>query len=608
MLRAGFIRDVRLKPGVTHEQAVAALEPMIQQFAKASPKGFPKDAFKLRLVGLNDDFLKQLGGTLALLFCAVVLLLAIGCGNVSILLLARGTSRMGEFAVRSAIGASRRRMVSQLLTESLLLSLTGAALGVALAYVSLDKIVAGLPQYSFPHEAAIRINVPVLCFSVAVALLTGVLFGLWPALQMSRPEVSQMMAGIRRVAGSVRGRRTLSILIGCQIALTLVMLAGAGAALEGFAKLAGARLGYDPHNVMSLSIPLHENTHVVWADRAAYFQQLMERVAAVPGVEMASISTNATPPNNGGETKFEIVGKPTGQDQTLRVNMVSEGYFPTLRIKLAQGRFWDETENRNGAQVVVVNQTLARKYFPAGDALGHSIKVPFQDYVNPPFSLTAPGVSGVLEIVGVIEDKLDDGLRNPIKPEAFVPSTIWMRMGTQILVRSKESPLKLLKSIQTEIGKVNPDQQVGSGVQDLEHWISTRPEYAQGQFIGWLFGAFAVLALLLAAVGLYSVVAYSVAQRTNEFGIRMALGAQRDHVLGIVMKSTVASVGGGVAAGLVLALALNQVLAHWAEGSSRDPLMLAGVTVLLGLVAAVACLIPARRASHVDPMTALRCE
>jgi predicted permease len=602
-----FDCEVRLKPGVTHAAADSALQGLMVQFQKETPNHFPKGDFKVDVRGLNDDFLEQLGGTLALLFAAVALLLLIGCGNVSILLLARGTARRHEFAIRSAIGATRRRMISQLLTESLLLSLTGAALGVGLAYASLAKIVAWLPQNSFPHEAAIHINVPVLCFSVGIAIFTGVLFGLWPALQLSRPEVSQVMqSSTRKVAGSVQGRRTLNSLIAGQIALTLLMLAGAGAALEGFLRLMNTRLGYDPHNIISVGIPVHENTFKTWAERSTYFEQLRAKVAAVPGVTIAAISTNATPPSNGNNTKFEILGKPSTQDQPGRLNFVSPGYFAALRIPLAQGRIWDETENRRAALVIVVNQSFVRKYFPNGDAIGHSVKVPVAD--APPFNLLAPGADGWLRIVGVIEDKRDDGLRKPILPEAFVPYTLFMRMWTQILVRSEVPPLTLLHTIQTQIVSVNADQQTAGRTEDLEHWIIHQPEYEQGNLITWLFGSFAVLALALASVGLYSVVSYSVVQRTNEFGIRMALGAQRGHVLNIVFYSVLGSVGGGVITGLVLSLALNKVVAQWAEGSSRDPLMLVGATVLLAMVASVACAIPARRASRVDPMEALRYE
>jgi len=601
---------IRLKPGVTHEQAKAVLGPLIRQFAKETPKHFPDSEFQFTVVGLNEDFVKQLGGTLSLLFCAVALLLAIGCGNVSILLLARGTARQQEFAIRAAIGANRGRIIRQLLTESLLLSLTGAGLGMLLAYKLLAIIVWLLPPYSFPHEAAIQLSLPALGFSVGVALLTGILFGLSPALRLSRPDVSQVMqSSSRKIAGGVRGQATNKVLIGGQIALTLLMLAGAGAAMEGFLKLLHTPLGYDPHNVMSVGIPVHDGTYKTWAERSAYFDLLMHRAGTVSGVDMVAISSNATPPSNGSRNKVEILGQAALDNQEVRINFVSPDYFPLLKIPVVRGKIWDETENHNAAHVAVINETMARLYFPKGDALGHSLKVPaIKD--EPPYTLSAPEANGWLQIVGVIADKRDDGLRKPIVPEAFVPYTLSMRMGTQILVRSKAgiAPLSLLHSIAAQVNSVDPDQQVNGQVEDLEHWISNQQEWQQEHLVAWLFGAFAVLALALAAVGLYSVVSYSVAQRTNEFGIRMALGAQRSHVLGIVFASTVTSVGGGIAAGLLLAVALNKVLGHWAEGSARDPFILLAVTGLLGVVAALACAIPARRASVVDPMTALRVE
>ena len=603
-----FYVGIRLRPGVSHEAANAALEPLLQQFEKETPKHFPSGNFRLHVVGLNEQFVQELGGTLYLLFTAVALLLAIGCGNVSILLLARGTARQHEMAVRTAIGASRGRIVRQLLTESVLLSVTGAALGVLMAYRALAIIIDLLPQYSFPHEASIQINLPVLIFSVAIALLTGILFGLWPALQLSRPEVSQVMqSSTRKIAGGLHGRTTHNILAASQVALTLIMLAGAGAAMEGFLRMVHTPLGYDPHNVMSVGIPVHDGAYPTWEARLAYFETLRNRASTVPGVTMAAISSNATPPSNGWQTGVEILGKSRTDQQKIRVNFVSSGYFPILRIGLAQGRIWDETENHRAAHVAVINQTMARLYFPNGDALQHSLKVP-EMKGELPYSATAPESDSWLQIVGVIADKRDDGLRNPILPEVFVPYTLSMGMWTQILVRSEQSPLKLLHSVGAEVNAIDSEQQINGQVRDLDHWISSQQEYEQGQFVAWLFGAFALLALSLAAVGLYSVVSYSVAQRTNEFGIRMALGAQRMHVLRIVFASTVTSVGSGIAVGILLTLALNKVLARWAEGSSRDPLVLLVVTVLLSLVAAIACSGPARRAVEVDPMTALRYE
>ncbi len=603
-----FYAGVRLKPGVTHAQADSALQPLIAQFAKETPRNFPPDLGKLRVEGLNEKFIHDLGGTLYLLFGAVALLLMIGCGNVSILLLARATAREHEFAVRSAIGASRRRIICQLLTESLLLSLTGALLGLLLAYKTVSVIVANLPQFSFPHEAAIQINVPVLLFCIAVAVGTGILFGLSPAWQLSRPEVSQVMqSNSRKAIGNVRGRRTHSILIGGQIAITLLMLAGAGAAIEGFQRLAHMRLGYDPHNIMSVGIPIHDGAYKSWAERTAFFERLLAKAREVPGVSVAAISSNATPPSNGFNTKFEILGKPGAQDQTMRVNLVSKEYFPALRIPLMQGRFWNADEEHRGATLFVVNQTFAKRYFPNQDAIGHSIKIP-QLEPQPPYFFTSPGSDGWFLIVGIIADKLDDGLAKPVAPEGFVPFTVAMGMYTQILVRTQSQPLAMLHSVAAAVNSVDPDQQVVNNVKDLDHWIADEPEYARGQLVSWLFGAFAVLALALASVGLFSVVSYSVAQRTNEFGIRIALGAKRGHVLRIVFSSTVMSVGGGILTGVALTLALNKVMASWAAESSRDPLMLLAATCVLSMVATLACSLPAWRASGVDPMKAIRYE
>ena len=268
--------EVKLKPGVSHAAIDAEFQSLFEQFAKETPKHFPADGFRVNVQGFNDRFMKELGPTLYLLLGSVALLLLIGCGNVSILLLARGTAREHEFAVRAAVGAGRARIMRQLLTESLVLALSGAALGVLLAYRLVAVIVSMLPESSFPHEAAIRINLPVLCFSVGLAIFTGVFFGLSPALQFSRPEVSQVMqASTKKVLGGVRGKRIHNILIGGQIALTLLLLASAGAAIQGFIKLNRSHLGYNPHNVMSVGIPVHDNTYTSWESRSQYFSQLM---------------------------------------------------------------------------------------------------------------------------------------------------------------------------------------------------------------------------------------------------------------------------------------------------------------------------------------------
>ncbi|HWE83853.1 MAG TPA: ABC transporter permease [Terracidiphilus sp.] len=610
----GYYVGLRLKPGITHAQANAALTPLIDAFRKETPKHFPDTPMKFTVVGLNEDFMHDIGGTLYLMFGSVALLLLIGCGNVSILLLARAASRRSEFGVRAAVGASRSRLVRQLLTESLVLSLTGAGLGILLAWKMIGMIVANLPEFSFPHEAAIHFNIPVLAFCVCLAVATGVLFGLWPALELSRPDVARtVQAGSRRTTASSGRQRLHGALISGQIALTLLLLAGAGAAIEGFVRLSNTPLGYDPTHVMSVGIPVHQGTYGTWAERAPYFEKLLDAVRTVPGVSMAAMSSNATPPDNGFNTHFEIVGQPSSNNQDLRFNLVSPEYFRVLSIPLLQGRIWSADENHQGAALAVINQTFAKRYFPHGDAIGHSLKLPeLASVARPPFLLISPAASSPILVIGIVGDKLDNGLAKPVEPEIFVPYPFLTTMYTQILVKSSVgSPLALLHAVQVKVNSVDHAQQTNGRVEDLAQWIRDTPEWARGHLVAWLFGGFAALALALAAVGLYSVVSYTVSQRTNELGIRLALGASRANVLRLVLTSMVGSVAIGAGLGLILSFALSRLMAHWSpesQASSRDPILMLAASLTLLLVTLLASAIPARRAAAVDPAIALRYE
>ena len=608
--------NLLLRPGVGRASAGAALQPLVEQFARYMPQDFP-DVFRVRVEGLNDWVLRSMGGTLYLVFAAVMLLLAIGCANVSILLLARGTARQHELAVRTAIGAGRMRIIRQLLTDSLLLAAIGAVLGVLTSYGALALIRNLLPQNTFASEAVIRINLPVLFFSVVVALGTGVLFGLWPALQLSRTHIGEIMqSGARRLAGSVRGRKAHSMLITAQVALTLLLLAAAGSSMKGFAQLIHQPLGYDPHNVMSIAIPLRASSYGTWPARAAYFEQLREKVAETPGVITAAISTDATPPRNGWTMGFEVLGKPmapgagavfdSSGSEIGSVNLISPEYFAALRIPLLQGRIWSDAENNKGAHVAVINRTLAQRYFPNGDAIGHSLRSGGLEG-NPATVMSPPNIGATwFQIVGVVGDARNDGLRSAPRPSVYVPYTFSMGDGTEILVRSGVPPLTLQRAVREQLRAINPDQI--SGAHDLETSLSYEPEWQQEHVSAWIFGIFAWLALALAAVGLHSVVSYTVAQRTNEFGIRMALGAQRADVLRMVFRATSVSLGAGISAGITLWLALGKILAKWAQANPRDPIILLEGTILLGVVSGLACAVPARRAAKVDPMIALRCE
>lgn len=601
-----FASSLKLRPGVTVAQANAELQPILERFAKEEPQRYP-ETFRVNLRSITDIYAKPLGPTLYLLLGAVASLLLIGCANVSILLLARGAERQHELAVRAAVGADRARMIRQLLTESLGIALTGTLLGVLLAWRSLSLIVAWLPENSFPSESVIKMNMPVLLFSVALAILTTVAFGLWPAMQLSRPDIAHLMqSSTRRLAGSAHSRRTHGAMVGAQVALTVLMLAAAATAGKGFLHMVNADLGYDPHNTMSVPIPIHENTHVSWQNRAQYFEQIRARIAAMPEVLSAAISTNATPPDNGWRQQIELFGSAKAEKPEVLLNFIDPEYFRLLHISISQGRVWDETENMRGAMFAVINQIMARQLWPNGDAIGHQFRIPTMKD-EPPYSPAAPGADGWLQIIGIVADARDDGLRNPIKPAIYVPFTLKLRMFTQILVRTRVAPMSILRDVRAQLVQIDPDQQV-MRTRDLEAWITGLQEYAQQRLVATLFGIFSVLALVLAAVGLYSVVSYGVATRTNEFGIRMALGANARHVFRIVLSSTALYVGIGLFAGLILTVAFDKVAAKWVADSSRDPLILAAVSVLLLASAFAACFLPARRATSIDPMAALRCD
>jgi predicted permease len=366
-------------------------------------------------------------------------------------------------------------------------------------------------------------------------------------------------------------------------------------------------LGYEPQHVMSVVIPIGEDAHTTWADRARFFTELHDKIAAMPGVLSAGVSTNATPPNSGWRLPVEILGKSASQAQEAHVEFVGPEYFATLQIPFLSGRMWDQSEIARGATLVLVNQAFVRQYLSGGDALGHAVRVP-QFATLPPMARTANGATGWLQIIGVVGDSLDDGLDRPAAAAVYAPYTLMTVPFTQVLVRTQGEPLAMLHSIRQQIASIDPDQQTADNIRDLEGWIQREPEYARARLISMLFGAFSILALALAAVGLYSVVSYTVLQRTSELGVRVALGARRRDVLRLVALSAGSSVGLGIAAGLALSFGLNRLIARWIESGTRDPIMLLAASGLLILVAALACMVPARRALAIDPMAALRCE
>ena len=605
---------IKLKPGYSLEAARAELEPLVLQWRDRDPKGYPP-VTHLKVVTLNEQVLGQFSGTLLLLFGAVTLLLVIGCANVSILMLARGTARMHELALRSSLGASRRRIVRQMLTESVMLSLAGAAIGVLLAYGAVKWIAAALPYYSFPHEASIHVSVPVLLFSVLIAVLTGILFGISPALQLSRPNLSELIqSGAGRHSGGGAGRRTHRLLITGQVALTLVLLTIAGAATRAFLNAYRLPLGFDVDNVTYLGLALPKKSHPGWTDRANKYEAVRQAIASAPGVEQASVVTTWTPPMQAYTAKVDIEERQDLTGIQSQLVLVSPETFETLGIPLVQGRNFSQSEMMRGAHVGLVNQAFVRKYLGDSDPIGRHVKSPGLKIDQQDFAFAADS-DGWFEIVGVTADARNNaGFRNgesntkelPIEPSFYVPHTMVLTPYMNFLVRTKGDAASAIRSAEQRVLLLDPEIAVAE-THPLTWYMETMI-WGQQRFIASLFAIFSLLGLVLAATGLYSVVSFSVGQRNQEMGIRMALGAQRANILGLVLKSVAATVGIGIVLGLALSVALNRVVAHWVQSSSRDPLLLITVAFVLVVIALFACIWPARRAATLDPMKALRTE
>jgi predicted permease len=601
-----WLSFVKLRPGTKHATAAEELQVLVDRISKVDPKDFRKDR-KVAIVTLNEEVLGKFAGTLVLLFGAVLALLIIGCANVSILLLARGTARQHELAVRVSVGAGRSRLIRQLLTESVVLSVTGAALGVLAAYKGVDAISAMLPYYSFPHEASIRVNAIVLLFSAGVAVLTGTLSGISPAWQISRPHLSGLIqASSSKHSGSARSRLMHRILIAGQVALTILLMAGAGAAIRSFVALIHTPLGFDPENVVSMDIASPRGANPTWEKRIQANETVRHAIEQTPGVTSAAVSTSWFPGLGAFNGKIELQSKPTLTEAQSVLSLASSNIFSTMRIPLLEGRVFDDAEVMRGAHVALVNEAFAKQYLADTDPIGQRVRSPALK-IEQPNLVVAQAPDDWLEIIGVVGDARNDGLERPIKPAVFIPYSFILPPDEAVLVRVTGNPEAAVQNIQRRLRTVNGELVVSGQSHTISWWLSTQG-WGREQFIATLFAIFAALALALAAAGVYSVVSYAVTQRTQELGIRMALGAQRSSVVRLVLTSTAITLGTGLAVGLALSLGLSRVMASWAGGSSRDPMILASATLLLAIVATFACLVPAWRAASIDPMRALRIE
>lgn len=593
--------QARLKPGVSIAAAQADIDVVARRLAKEYPKNYPKQ-FSVEIETWTDRLVGHFRKTLYTLAAAVGLLLLIACSNVANMLLARATAREKEMAIRASMGATRWRLIRQLLVESLLLALGGAALGCGFAYVGIKLIVTFIPDGTIPHEAVIGLNVPVLLFSLGIAGLTTLFFGLAPALQTARRDIVEpLKAAGKGISGGFRKGRLRNTLVVIEVALSFVLLAGAGLLMRSFVALQDVDLGLNPHQILVARLPLPKGQYDTAQKMQNFFQPLLARLEALPGV-VAATETSTLPLYGGIPSQFDISGKPHSDHWEGVFQLVSEGYLPTLGIKLVRGRALSEGDVSTARKVMMINQTLMNKYFGKDDPLGQLVRIEMLEEVPKP-----PVKEAVFEVIGVVADVKNSGVQEPPRPEMFIPYTITGGFERGILVRTSQDPLTMLNVVRNEIWAV--DHNVALTLTgSLDDYLK-KFTYSEPRFSLILLGVFAGVGLVLVGVGIYSVIAYTVSMQTQEIGLRMALGAGRADVLGMVLRMGLRLVLAGVVIGLAGCFAVTRILASQLWGTSPwDPATLVGVVIVIVIAGIAACYFPARRATRVDPTVALRYE
>jgi len=586
----------RLKPGVPLAQAQSQMDGIAAGLEKEFPAA--DTGWGVNLVPLHEQSVGGIRPALLILLGAVGFVLLIACANVANLQLTRATSRHREMALRAALGASRRRIARQLLTESMLIAVAGGAAGVLLANWVVAILVSLAPR-GLSELRTVHLDLRVLAFTAALVLVTGILFGIAPALDATRRDVNESLKEEGRSAGqSGRGNWLRRIFVVAETALALVLLIGAGLLIRSFSRLQAVSPGFDPHNLLTMKLDLPSSKYSKDAQRIAFFRQLLDRVRALPGVESASGNVALPFTGLGSRTGFTIAGRPVppamSDRPTVDVRVVEPEYFRTMRIPLIRGRFFDAREETEESHVVIINETMARENWPNQDPIGQQVVIDMKDN-NVPST-----------IVGVVGDVKHEGLDATPIAMSYWPHPELTYSQMTLAIRTTGDPMHLSLAVQQQLRELDKDQPV-SQIRTMDQWMADST--SQARFNTVLLATFAGVALLLAVVGIYGVMAYSVTQRTREFGIRMALGAQIADVLRLVTREGFSLALAGVALGLILSLAMTQLLRSLLfQVSALDPWVFGGVAALLSVVALGACLIPARRATHVDPMVALRYE
>jgi putative ABC transport system permease protein len=588
MNRLGVI--ARLKPGVGIGQASAEMDAIARRLTEQYPQTNTDKG--VRLAPLQQQAVGKARTALLILLGAVGCVLLIACANVANLLLARAAGRQKEMAVRTALGASRGRVVRQLLTESLLLAFAGGAAGLLLARWGVALLLAMAPA-SLPRAYDIRLDARVAGFTLLISLLTGIVFGLLPALQASKINLGETLKeGGRDAAGLLR-RRLRGFLIVSEVALAFVLLIGAGLLIRSYARLTAVDPGLDPRGVLTMDLLLPPAKYSDGRS-VAFFQQTLERVRALPGVETATTVSPLPLSGAHGSGGFGIEGRPSPTDQAFNAGMrrISPDFFKTFRVPLLKGRLIEEGDGANAPLVVVINESLARTYFANEDPLGKR--------------LTFTNGTVVREIVGVVGDVKHAALDEEAKPEIYYPMAQFPTLFMSLAVRTSGDPLQMVAAVRGQVWAVDKDLPI-SNIETMGRLMAK--SVAPRQFNLLLLGVFALVGLALAGVGLYGVMSYTVTQRTREIGVRMAMGAQPGDVLRLVIGEGMRLALIGALLGLSGALALTRLIKTLLFGvSATDPLTFIVIAVLLIMVALLACWIPAQRATKVDPLIALRCD
>ena len=600
--RRFIVFQAKLKRGISFERATAEMDLVARRIAKLYPDNYPPK-FTVHVVSWVDGLVRQFRTTLYTLFAAVGVLLLIACTNVANMLLARAAAREKEMAIRTSLGAGRWLLVRQLLIESLMLAFGGAALGCVFAYAGIQGVKSLMPQGLFPTEADIRLNIPVLAFSLGVAMFTAIVFGLVPALQTVKKNMADPLKDSGRgVVGGFRRGKLRSALVVCEVALSLVLLAGAGLLMRNFVKLQTVDLGLDPNNILVARLPLPREQYKTAAAKQQFFEALLPRLLALPGV-VAATETSTLPPYGGIGTDIDIPGKTHTERWDAIYQLCSDGYFRTLGLKVLRGRTLSPAEVSAARKVAVINQAFANKYFPAENPIGRQIILKGMQKLQDGNAIENPA----FEVIGVIADAKNRGIIEPAGPEAFIPYTITGAFERGILVRTQGDPEALLSAVRHEIWAV--DRGVAITLTGTLTGYLRQFSYSEPRFSLVLLSVFASVGLLLVAIGVYSVIAYTVARQTREIGIRMALGAGRRDVLRMVSAMGLRLIAIGAVVGLLASFAATRLIATQLTGvSPHDPLTLVGVVVLMGFVGFAACYFPAQKASRVDPLVALRTE